>query len=467
MPLSEALNEPLQVARIWLSAALAGDAEATQEVAVRKPAEVTEIVQFAKRTSTREIALHEVWIDDHDSAQIAIVVSAPITLHETAERSDTAQLVVTLRKRVVAANNQSHWGVDDISFKKGGLEDERIQFQKDHLRFEMTWGGANLEPDRSGSIQVHFQLPPNTKPILATSKDEECIVHERVNLLAGKTHYFTFLGMPVEQGIQLSGSIELLPLNPKTQSYLAHNAIPIQVTRGDIDQRNSSNFIEKAVYLSISGGGIETLVSTLDAPVPDLIGEARRRGELFAVLRLRMNVSFDKVPNVETEDSEQYPTADETRKSFQRQLTPTDRTIQIFALTEELAKKNGQVPNLLHLLSAVLRNNGPAAVAVGEVPDHKELTLKELIRRCDEAATSAHADSATEWTQVRNAAEATVKQWKHDYLSTEHLLMALMVDGTTTSQFFRQHGIETEVVSDKLYQMLFAAGVQAQPAPTR
>jgi len=145
MPRSKALNEPLQVARVWLSAALAGDAEATQEIAVKKPAEATEISEFAKRTSTREIALHEVWIDDHDTAQIAIVVSAPITLHETAERSDTAQLVVTLRKRAVATTNQSHWSVDDISFKRGGLEDDRVQFQKEHLQYEMIWGGRKLE----------------------------------------------------------------------------------------------------------------------------------------------------------------------------------------------------------------------------------------------------------------------------------------------------------------------------------
>ncbi|MEJ7592469.1 MAG: hypothetical protein WKF77_13035, partial [Planctomycetaceae bacterium] len=144
-PLPEALNEPLQVARVWLSDALAGNAEATQEIVGKKPAEAMEIAEFAKRTSTREIALHEVWIDDHDSAQIAIVVSAPITLQEAAERSDTAQLVLTLRKRAIASNNPSDWFVEDIYFKSGGLEDDRVQFQKDHLRFEMIWGGRKLE----------------------------------------------------------------------------------------------------------------------------------------------------------------------------------------------------------------------------------------------------------------------------------------------------------------------------------
>jgi ATP-dependent Clp protease ATP-binding subunit ClpA len=62
--------------------------------------------------------------------------------------------------------------------------------------------------------------------------------------------------------------------------------------------------------------------------------------------------------------------------------------------------------------------------------------------------------------QVRNAAESTAKQWKHDYLSTEHLLMALMVDGTTTNQFFQQQGIEAATVSDTLYQILFAPHVE-------
>ncbi|MEJ7594784.1 MAG: Clp protease N-terminal domain-containing protein [Planctomycetaceae bacterium] len=137
----------------------------------------------------------------------------------------------------------------------------------------------------------------------------------------------------------------------------------------------------------------------------------------------------------------------------------------MFAHTEELAKKNDQVPNLLHLLSAVLRNNGPAAIAVGEVLEHKELTLKELIRRCEAAATSADANSATEWTRVRNVAESTAKQWKHNTISEEHLLMALMVNGTTTNQFFRQQGIEAAAVSDLLYRTAFAP--QGPLAPTR
>jgi len=165
-------------------------------------------------------------------------------------------------------------------------------------------------------------------------------------------------------------------------------------------------------------------------------------------------------PNVETDGAEQYRTADEIGKNFRRELMPTDRTTEVFALIEESAKKHDQVPNLLHLLSAVLRNNGPAAIAVGEVLEHKELTLKELILRCQAAATTTDANSATEWTQVRNAAESTAKQWKHDYLSTEHLLMALMVDGTTPNQFFQQQGIEAAAVSDTLYQILFAPHVE-------
>jgi hypothetical protein len=252
---------------------------------------------------------------------------------------------------------------------------------------------------------------------------------------------------------------------------LDHNAIPIAITNGDIDQCNSSNFFEKAIYLPISDyarpvlGGLETLESTLAAPIPDLEGEARRRGELIAMVRMRSDVPHVKLPNDETDGSEQYRTADEIWKNFRRELMPTDRTIQVFALAEESAKQNQQVPNLLHLLAALLRNNGPAAIAVGEVLKDKELTLSELILRCDEAAKNANANSTAEWTQVRNAAEATARQWKHDYLSVEHLLMALLNEGTITSQFLQQQGSEAKAVRDTLYQMQTGTNVQAPVVP--
>ena len=179
------------------------------------------------------------------------------------------------------------------------------------------------------------------------------------------------------------------------------------------------------------------------------------------------DAAVDEQLPVKADGSERFGTVDELQKSFQREVMPTDRTKQILELTVELAKKNNQVPKLLHLLSAVLRNNGPAAVAVVEVLEHKETTLKELIRQCDEAATSADANTAIEWTQIRNAAESTARQWKHDYLSAEHLMMALMVDGTTTNQFLRQQGIEPAVVSDMLVRMVFAPpGPLAPVVPT-
>ncbi|MEJ7594783.1 MAG: hypothetical protein WKF77_24925 [Planctomycetaceae bacterium] len=200
---------------------------------------------------------------------------------------------------------------------------EKVKQSNSELQSQISSGEkseaekASDTNDTANQIQVVFHLPPNTKAVPATSSDEKTAYPSRVNLAADKTHHFTFLGMPGEQGIRLSGSIELLPLNPKARSYLAHNSIPIQITSADIDQCNSSNFVEKAIYLPISDyrssvlGGIKTMVSTLADPIPDLIGEARRRGELFAVLRLRKNVSNEKTAHVETDGSDQYRTAEE------------------------------------------------------------------------------------------------------------------------------------------------------------
>ena len=56
-------------------------------------------------------------------------------------------------------------------------------------------------------------------------------------------------------------------------------------------------------------------------PIEDLIGEARRCGELLAVIRLRKRITIEGQKGVEMEDSVNYPAAEEIRKTFQRGLS--------------------------------------------------------------------------------------------------------------------------------------------------
>jgi len=94
------------------------------------------------------------------------------------------------------------------------------------------------------------------------------------------------------EGVELYPTLEIGPTTPRTEAFLAHNAVPIQFTEEDFDQVLAGNFVTKVIYLpdpefqELALAGVETLVSTRLDPGVDPITEADRRGSIMAVLRL-------------------------------------------------------------------------------------------------------------------------------------------------------------------------------------
>jgi hypothetical protein len=94
------------------------------------------------------------------------------------------------------------------------------------------------------------------------------------------------------EGIELYPSLEVAPVTPRTAAYLAHNAIPFQITEEDLDQVTTGNFVTKVVYLpdpdyqELAVAGVETLVSTRLDPGCDPVVEADRRGSILAIIRI-------------------------------------------------------------------------------------------------------------------------------------------------------------------------------------
>jgi hypothetical protein len=86
--------------------------------------------------------------------------------------------------------------------------------------------------------------------------------------------------------------LEVAPVTPRTDAYLAHSPIPVQFTEEDFDQVLSGNFVTKVIYLpdpefqELALAGVETLVSTRLDPGVDPIAEADRRGSILAILRM-------------------------------------------------------------------------------------------------------------------------------------------------------------------------------------
>ena len=121
---------------------------------------------------------------------------------------------------------------------------------------------------------------------------EPLICPGRYNFPQGAIYRLKLTNIEGRLGEELYPTLEVGPAMPRTEGFLAHNAIPVQFTQEDFDQVLSGNFVTKVIYLpdpeyqQIALAGVETLVSTrLDAGV-DPIVEADRRGAILAVVRL-------------------------------------------------------------------------------------------------------------------------------------------------------------------------------------
>ncbi len=96
--------------------------------------------------------------------------------------------------------------------------------------------------------------------------------------------------------------------------------------------------------------------------------------------------------------------------------------------------------------------------------------MTDLMEGCELAAQGAAGTSIEQWQMLAATADVTAKQWKHDYLGTEHLLMALTADETLTKRFLSEQSIEATTIRDMAMQIYFSPGQNAPavpPLPTR
>jgi hypothetical protein len=118
------------------------------------------------------------------------------------------------------------------------------------------------------------------------------IVPGRQNFPQNGLYRMKLTNIPGREGTELYPTVEIGPTTPRSEAFLAHNAIPIQFTEEDFDQVLAGNFVTKVIYLpdpefqELALAGVETLVSTRLEPGVDPITEADRRGSILAVIRL-------------------------------------------------------------------------------------------------------------------------------------------------------------------------------------
>jgi len=114
----------------------------------------------------------------------------------------------------------------------------------------------------------------------------------RYDFPQGAIYRLKLTDVPGAEGLELYPSLEVAPVTPRTAAFLAHNAVPFQLTDEDIDQVTTGNFVTKVVYLpdpcyqELAVAGVETLVSTRLDPGVDPVVEADRRGSILAIIRI-------------------------------------------------------------------------------------------------------------------------------------------------------------------------------------
>ena len=161
----------------------------------------------------------------------------------------------------------------------------------------MGMGMGMMMPQASPAVQVLFAKPEGmqAKWDVATQggfDSTPLVVPGRQNFPQGGIYRMKLTNIPGREGVELYPTLEIGPTTPRTEAYLAHNAIPVQYTEEDFDQVLTGNFVTKVIYLpdpefqELALAGVETLVSTRLDPGTDPIVEADRRGAILAVVRL-------------------------------------------------------------------------------------------------------------------------------------------------------------------------------------
>jgi hypothetical protein len=156
--------------------------------------------------------------------------------------------------------------------------------------------GSSLMPRFStGRTQVRFVRPTGMEIAWQSGGQftpPQLQAPARYNFAQARIYRLKLTNIPNRAGLELYPTLEIYPGNTKVDAYLAHNAVPVEITEEDLDQVSGGNFVTKVIYLpdpkfqELAIAGVETLVSTRLDPGVDPIQEASRRGAILAVLRM-------------------------------------------------------------------------------------------------------------------------------------------------------------------------------------
>ena len=132
-------------------------------------------------------------------------------------------------------------------------------------------------------------------------------VPARYNFAQAAIYRLKLSDIPNRPGLELYPTLEVVPTNARTATFLAHSAVPIAFTEEDFAQVAAGNYVVKVVYLpdpqyqDLAVAGPAELVSSPLEPGVDPIAEAHRRGSILLVVRMG-NIDLE-APNTPAMDA--------------------------------------------------------------------------------------------------------------------------------------------------------------------
>lgn len=209
-----------------------------------------------------------------------------------------------------ASFNESGMRPDGSQMQRGAMHDPQIMQAGFHGRGLL--GHGNNCHTRPGSVEAYSDggegmgMPTSQIAFLGDDgvqvswdvggygmfDSEPLVIPGRQDFYQGAIYRLRLQNVPGRPGVELFPTLEIAPVTPRTDAYLAHSPIPVQFTEEDFDQVLSGNYVTKVIYLpdpefqELALAGVETLVSTRLDPGVDPIGEADRRGSILAILRM-------------------------------------------------------------------------------------------------------------------------------------------------------------------------------------
>ena len=190
-------------------------------------------------------------------------------------------------------------------------------------------GAEQSEPAAMKTSQVAFVGPAGATIRWDVSAqgmfDSEAMVCPgRQNFPQGGIYRLKLTSIPAHPGLELYPTLEVAPAMPRTQAFLAHSMVPVNITEEDLMQVRSGNFVTKVIYLpdpefqelALAVGTPDTIVSTRLDPGVDPIAEADRRGAILAIVRIGNKVVEPEAGMVEAAQASDAPAAGTTPSNY-------------------------------------------------------------------------------------------------------------------------------------------------------